>query len=303
MLFSPRHRDACVAVLVTLLALTGCAGAPAWNFDVAADMRGYTPPEYPGPAYFAGACEAIRDLGPGAFMLSPGDFDPPARTRATIDDVLGKDYIWYPVIGNHEFDAEDHLPWLRAGNEGGRKLPYIVRSGPPGAVETCYSFDYKNAHFVVLNEYYDGLRDVATDGCITEALLGWLRDDLEANTKPLIFVAGHEPVVSMPDIDNWRVRHQGDSLDKYPAQTLAFWRLLREHRVLAYFCGHTHDASICKINGIWQIDAGHARGMGDPGAPSTFMKVYVEGGRVRCDVYRADAEGLNYRLTFSESLR
>jgi hypothetical protein len=31
--------------------------------------------------------------------------------------------------------------------------------------------------------------------------------------------------------------------------------------VTAYICGHTHNASIAKINGLWQFDAGHARGI------------------------------------------
>jgi hypothetical protein len=36
--------------------------------------------------------------------------------------------------------------------------------------------------------------------------------------------------------------------------------LLRFH-VTGYICGHTHNTSIAKINDVWQIDVGHARGI------------------------------------------
>jgi len=273
-----------------------------FHFDVTADMRGFTPPEHPGPEHFVGVCEAIHALGAGAFMVSPGDLDPPARVRATLDQVLGEEYVWYPVVGNHELDKPEYMAYLRAYNAGGSALPGIVRAGPPGALETCYSFDYENAHFAVLNQYYDGASDSGSDGDVGDALYEWLAADLAANDRPFVFVFGHEPAVSVPDLDNGRVRHRGDSLDKYPANNHRFWTLLRQHGVLAYFCGHTHNLSLAKINGVWQIDCGHARGQGDPGAASTFLKLYVEPQGARCEVYRSDGAGGSYRLAYETRL-
>jgi hypothetical protein len=264
-------------------------------------MRNYTPPEHPGPECFEGVCTAIRDLGPGAFMIIPGDLDPPAAVRATLDAILGREYVMYPVIGNHELNRPEDMTYLRDYNRGGDRLPGIVRRGPPGAEETCYSFDYQNAHFVVLNEYYDGSSDSGTDGDVVPALCNWLAEDLAANHKPFVFVFGHEPAVSIPDLDNGRVRHGGDSLDKYEQNNHAFWSLLRRHDVVAYFCGHTHNTSAAKINGVWQIDCGHARGVGDPGAKSTFIKVYVEPDGVGCAFYRYNGDG--YELAYQERLR
>lgn len=290
--------------LISLFVLTGCATPGAFTFDVTADNRSYTPPEHPGSAYFTGVCEAIRDLGPGKFMLSPGDIDPPAHTYATIEQTIGRDYIWYPVVGNHELEKPEFMTWLRHYNAGGRKLPNIVRSGPPGAVETCYSFNYENTHFTIINQYYDGQHDDAGKGTVCDALYQWLADDLAANTKPIIFVSGHEPTVPMPDIDTGRVRHVGSSLDRDPKANHRFWSLLREHKVTAYLCGHTHNTSIAKINGVWQIDAGHARGLGDKGTPSTFLRINVNGDQVTCDVYRSDKPGEEpYRKTYSGRLR
>ncbi|MBU0637478.1 MAG: metallophosphoesterase [Planctomycetes bacterium] len=290
-----------VAMLIVLLG--GCTATRGFDFDITADMRGFTPPEYPGPQHFLGVCQAIRELGPGAFMITPGDADPPDRVRLALDQVFGPAYLWYPVVGNHELDKPEHMDYLRAYNAGGAKLPGIVHKGPPAVEETCYSFDYHNAHFVVLNQYYDGQSDAATDGDSSPALLAWLADDLAANRRPYTFVLGHEPVLSVPDLDNGRVRHRGDSLDKYADNNHRFWTLLRAHDVVAYFCGHTHNASLTRINGVWQIDCGHSRGLGDPGAPSTFLKVYVQPDGVRCALYRDDARGGRYELVYEERLR
>jgi hypothetical protein len=289
------------AAAVALSLMTGCGTSRAFHFDVTCDMRAYTPPRYSGPDYFAGACTALREVGPGAFMIVPGDLDPPDRVRATLDAVLGPDYIMYPVVGNHELKPPESLQYLRDYNPGGTALPGVVRGGPPGAEETCYAFDHESAHFVVLNQYYDGTRDNATDGDMVPALRDWLAADLAENAQPYVFVIGHEPAVAIPDLDGGRVRHRGDSLDQYEQNNHAFWTLLREYDVVAYLCGHSHNASVAKINGVWQIDCGHARGKGDPGARSTFVKIHVEPKGVRCVLYRRIGDG--YEATFEERLR
>jgi hypothetical protein len=286
---------------LALVVAAGCAPPRGFHFDLTADMRDFTPPGHPGPGYFEGVCLALRDVGPGAFMIIPGDLDPPAAVRATLDAILGPEYVMYPVVGNHELNRPEHMTYLRECNRGGSALPGIARSGPPGARETCYSFDYGDAHFAVINQYYDGTSDTGTDGDVVPALCDWLAEDLAATDRPYVFVAGHEPAVAVPDLDNGRVRHRGDSLDKYERNNHRFWSLLREHDVVAFLCGHTHNASAAKINGVWQIDCGHARGRGDEGAKSTFVKVYVERDGVRCAFYRHNGDG--YELAYEERLR
>jgi len=214
---------------------------------------------------------------------------------------LGKQYCWYPVVGNHEAETPEDMAWLRKWGRG--KIPYLVRRGPENCEETTYCFDFKNAHFVVLNQYYDGQSDVGTDGDVCDALYQWLEDDLEANRKPFIFVFGHEPMISIPDADNGRYRHQGDSLDAHPENNHRFQRLLRRHKVTAYINGHTHNFSFAKINGLWQLDAGHCRGIGDKGARSTFLKIRIDENNCRVDVYRDDANGGAYSLTRTIELK
>lgn len=264
----------------------------SFTFAVTADMRLYAGPgQYDGAAYFRGACQAIAERGGAEFMFSPGDIDPPSGVLWTIRQVLGPDIPWYPVVGNHEVETPEDMAWLRAYDYG------AVNPGPPGCPTTTYSFDYSNAHFVVLNQYCDLAGDAVTDGDVPDHLYDWLAADLDATTQPHIFVFGHEPAFPQPDADNGRVRHESDSLNAHPAHRDRFWALLGQRGVTAYICGHTHNYSAVDIDTVWQLDAGHARGLGDPGARSTFILVRVSGGLVEFETYRDDARGGPYSLT------
>jgi predicted phosphodiesterase len=245
--------------------------------------------------YFRGICEMLNDGGPGNFMVSPGDIDPPDSNIQTIHRYVAPDYLWYPVVGNHEAETEYDMNWLREYNRGGNTLPNIIQSGPANGIETTYSYEYGDAHFIILNEYYDGESDHATDGDIGDELYQWLFSDLQANTKPLTFVFGHEPAYPLPDQESGRMRHANTCLDKYPAHRDRFWQLLVDHQVLAYICGHTHNYSVKEFNSVWQIDAGHARGIADSGARSTFILFYIlENQEVWYYTYRMNFKNYNY---------
>jgi hypothetical protein len=240
--------------------------------------------------------EAIKARGGAAFVLSPGDIDPPAGVRWTLDKVLGADSLWYPVVGNHDAETGKDMAWLRAYNPDPNApdtppSPGIVRWGPAGCVDTTYSFDYGSAHFAVLNEYCNSAGEAETDGDISDQLYDWLADDLANTDKEHVFVVGHEPAFVQPDQDNGRVRHEGDSLDGHPYNRDRFWNLLKSHGVLAYIAGHSHNYSTVDLDGVWQIDAGHAKGRGDRGAPSTFVLVHVNGDSVSFDTYRETFKG------------
>jgi len=293
-----------VAVMLAVLVFAGCAKLQieqlpkeeaVFSFTATADMRQFAGPEYQSSEYFLGTCEAIREIGKGAFMVSVGDIDPPQHVFGTVRKVFGEDYPWYPVVGNHEAETQEDMTWLR--NWGRQDIPNLVRRGPKNSEETTYSFDFKNAHFVVLNEYYDGNSDTGSDGDITEPLYEWLKTDLEENSKQFVFVFGHEPIISIPDYHNGRHRHKGDNLDAHPENSHRFQQLLRKHKVTAYISGHTHDFSYSQINGLWQLDAGHSRGIGEKGAQSTFLRILVGKHTSWVEVYRDDANGGRYLLT------
>jgi predicted phosphodiesterase len=120
-----------------------------------------------------------------------------------------------------------------------------------------------------------------------------------ATTHERIFVVGHEPAYPQPDVDNGRLRHETDSLNAYVAHRDRFWDLLKGKGVVAYICGHTHNYSLVKIDGVWQLDAGHGRGLGDTGAPSTFSLIHVDGPIVTYETYRDAASGGSYTLMYA----
>ena len=145
---------------------------------------------------------------------------------------------------------------------------------------------------MVLNDYCNSDGDNITGGDISGHLYNWLASDLATTNKEHIFVIGHQPAYPQPDADNGRVRHIEDSLNAYPANRDRFWNLLKNEGVVAYICGHTHNYSAVKINGVWQLNSGHARGGGDMGAPSTFLIIYVKGSTVEFEAYRDTHDGV-----------
>jgi hypothetical protein len=293
-------------------AFTVPSGQVLVSFSVASDMRDYTGCN---AKHFRGACETLAAGGAGLFMVSAGDIDPPSEVYSTIRSFIRHDYIWYPVVGNHESETASDMAWLRDFNRDGTSLPSIVGIGPPGCEETTYSFDCGNVHFVVLNQYCDGARDDATDGDIPGALYSWLDSDLAAAAKPIILVFGHEPAYPQPDAENGRLRHENDSLNAHPANRDRFWQCLADRGVTAYICGHTHNYSVVRVerdgsvdpsgaSGVWQIDSGHARGTADTGARSTFLMLYaMADDTLWYYTYRLDLAASKYKLADSGRLR
>ena len=269
-----------------------------FSFAVTADMRTYSGPgEYDTPQYFRGAAQALADMGHTAFMITAGDMDDPEGVKWTIEQTLGANFFWVPVVGNHEW-LDGAMQYLRAYNydANGTAPPNIVRAGPPSCPQTTFAFDHGNSHFVVLNEYCDDVSDMTTDGNISEVLYQWLAQDLAENQLPHVFVIGHEPAFPQPDASTGRVRHVGASLDEHPENRDRFWHLLQDANITAYICGHSHNYSAVQIDGIWQVDAGHARGLGDPEVPSTFLLIQVINDVVALEAYRDDARGGAYSL-------
>jgi phosphodiesterase/alkaline phosphatase D-like protein len=285
---------------------------------------------------FRGVCEAISKAGRGDFMILAGDLHSQGTDNYGNDirNYIGIDYIWYPVVGNHDFD--DNGSWNDFKKYGPQQtfLPNIV-SIYSDCPNTMYSFDYKNCHFVVINNFYDGTTEDApckkTDpnwpNCRDSLPLfdwsvrSWLKNDLSASTKQYKFVIGHIPVFRW-DWDNDNYPEQELSLSCRPSDGVyntcdlpqskrrewyenrhAFFDILRDHGVIAYFCGHLHKyhALYIESDRVWQIQSPHSSGENDH-SQSGFLKFFIKGENIFFDIYSADLNGFNYAYVRSVTL-
>jgi hypothetical protein len=229
------------------------------------------------------------------FMVITGDFPNLSQTQASISTVLGSDFLWYPVIGNHEI-SDNINNFYSIRDSVVPSLPHIVDYGPTGSENTSYSWDYGDAHFTVVNPYWNGTTsagaDSATDGNVTLALRSWIDADLAASNQTHKFAFLHEPAYPHD-------RHVGDSLDQYPADRDAFVSMLDSHSVQALFSGHTHfynhstSSNYLLLGDMHQITNGYLRGY--DGATITY--VLVDGDTATYRVFYRASQGSGFSET------
>ncbi|MFA6193471.1 MAG: metallophosphoesterase, partial [Parcubacteria group bacterium] len=109
----------------------------------------------------------------------------------------------YAAMGNH-----DNID--QKGEEAWRDVFAFPTNGPEGYLETAYSFDFKNSHFIFLNSDREKEHLVNGDQRV------WLEKDLTANKKENTFVFFHEPAYPVSSKIT-------ESLDKEPGERDALW--------------------------------------------------------------------------------
>lgn len=152
----------------------------------------------------------------------------------------------YVMRGNHENDVTDNLSAWNSIFSGTKSMP---QNGPSGEMNLTYSFSYKNAFFVILDNY----------ASIHRVNQSWLNQQLSTNVQPHVFVFGHEPA--------FKAFHS-DCLDDYSNERNTFWKSLTDAGVKTYFCGHDHffdvsqadDGDGNKNNDIYQCIVGGGGG-------------------------------------------
>jgi hypothetical protein len=181
------------------------------------------------------------DLVSGYTSIGPAGFEAQLRTWVEIMDPVYKAGIGvYVSRGNHEImdvwgysirpdvdPADNHATrWLNVfGNDlyPEQKLP---DNGPELEKYMTYAVTHKNTFIVSLDQYaginHDDVHIINQE---------WLDAQLAANTKPHVFLAGHEAA--------FRALHS-DCLDNRPAQRDAFWASIRNAGGRTYFTGHDH---------------------------------------------------------------
>ena len=154
--------------------------------------------------------EAYSDAPKAKFLLHAGDLVNTAQSDAQWGEWFGAG-SWLnatipnvPVVGNHEMHKSSEG---KAGVTHHWRPQFALPShGPQGLEETCYSFVYQNARFVILNSNMR-LQEQAE----------WLDKTLAANASPWVICSFHHPVFSTAkDRDNAQLRSLWKPiLDKY----------------------------------------------------------------------------------------
>jgi hypothetical protein len=202
----------------------------------------------------------------------------------TVEPVYDAGIKVYPVRGNHENGPPDPLisfPWppdppnyptirtiteLKAAYRTAISDAWIPANGPAGEEGLTYSFVYKNAFFVGLDQFINPFK-------VNQS---WLDDQFRQNKQPHTFVYGHAPA--------FRVGHT-DSLASYPEERDLFWNSLGSADVRMYFSGHDHLCNRGHVNDqtghtIYQVLAGSG------GAPfNVWGPPYAEGAKVVNDYH------------------
>ena len=124
---------------------------------------------------------------------------------------------WFNVFGS-DYYSEQKLP----------------DNGPESEKYMTYAVTHKNA-FIISLDQYAGINH-ETVHMINQK---WLDEQLAANTKPHIFIAGHEPA--------FRALHT-DCLDNRPAERDAFWASIINTGGRTYFAGHDHFYDHARID-------------------------------------------------------
>jgi len=208
---------------LVLIGMGLCASASAepWKFVVFGDTRSASTGDNKGVYVSILGELANRTVAEGAkFVLVPGDLvyqgsfsGAFSQWKTTMAPVYNASIGVYPIMGNH--DTSGAAAWNTAF---GADIP---DNGPTGETNRTYSFSYNNAFVVGLDNYVTSHRVNQT----------WLDAQFAANTKPHVFVFGHEPA--------FKANHT-DCLDDYPTNRNAFWASIAAEGGRSYFAGHDH---------------------------------------------------------------
>jgi UDP-2,3-diacylglucosamine pyrophosphatase LpxH len=258
-----RQRSALRVVFISaffaVVSLTGCADPSSrsakryaeqrWRFIVTGDSRGKNNGVN---TVILGELAAEIVKRQVDFVLLSGDLVNGYVDQATMDsqfktwqDTMQPVYDAgigvYVVRGNHDLGDP---PGITAWNNVFKDKYSLPANGPAGEKNLTYSVRHKNAFIVGVDEYVR-LRRVNQE---------WLDTQFAANTKPHVFIFGHEPA--------FKTKHK-DCLDDYAVERDMFWASIKKAGGRTYFCGHDHFYN-------------HAR-VDDDGDPNNDIHQYIIG--------------------------
>ena len=160
----------------------------------------------------------------------------------------------YHVPGNHDLAGQGDISF--------RKLlgPYY------------YSFDYKNSHFIILNN--------AFAESFTARQFTWLKKDLAATKKKHIFIFMHRPVFDPSEIFTGYVMSGREVTEE-------LMRLFDKYKVDYVFAGHLHCYAKEKRGTVYIVSGGAGGRLHLPrewGGFHHYVKISVAGDKVSDEV-------------------
>ena len=272
-----------VIAVVTAIsaAVSSVSAASPWRFVVVGDSRGDD--NGVNTAILSEIAARIVAEQP-AFVLFPGDLvegytdtegliSQLTTWQATMQPVYEAGIRVLAVRGNHE--ASVNADAWDAAFAGPYAMP---NNGPEGEINLTYSLAYRNAFVVGVDQYSSELVRLNQP---------WLDNQLQGNTRPHVFVFGHEPA--------FKAGHE-DCLDADPVGRDAFWAGIAAAGGRTYLCGHDHfynHARIDDLDGNPDNDL-HQLIVGTGGAPLVEFEGIYDGnnGNMRpCLQHCASANG------------
>ncbi|MEI6286450.1 MAG: metallophosphoesterase family protein [Bacillota bacterium] len=172
---------------------------------------------------------AYRTYHDAAFFINVGDLidvgDDYKQWFAWLKNAQGviNNISCMPASGNHEnysITAKLSLP------TGFHNLLALPQNGPDKLKGITYSFDYSNAHFIVLDTQYGEEANLVPNLLPLQA--AWLERDLAASDKTWKIVVMHRPL------------YNNTRAESHPQLRTAFAALFSKYHVDVVFNGHDH---------------------------------------------------------------
>ena len=204
-------------------------------------------------------------MGVGDAIAHTGDREAWAHFRELASPITVPIFL---APGNHDIDGAKSVQVWRDVND----LP---------GNELFYSFTVGRNLFVVLNSH-----DPSAEQRIPAEQLSWLAGTLDPTKYDHQFVFLHHP----PFL--WKgATHEGEALDRYPAERDRLHALLAEKKATIVFAGHEHTYRRMRKDGVVYVVTG---GAGSPlygkGSFNHGIVLRVDGPRVEAKVI--DREGV-----------
>jgi 3',5'-cyclic AMP phosphodiesterase CpdA len=235
-----------------------CWGQGVWAFSFAVfgDNQGW-------PGVLPKIIRSINQDPSIDFVVSVGDtvgHPQPQDFQKYLKLVGGLNAPFHQTPGNHD------LAW------GGWRY-YVKHFG-----RYYYSFDYEDAHFIVLNNAFKESFD--------HQQLNWLKGDLKNNTGRSIFVFMHKPTFDPSQIYR-------DHVMSGRRVTEELMALFKKYQVKMVVTGHIHGYARAERDGvIYLVTAGAGAPLylpADFGGFYHYVKITVDGNKISEQVIKIDS--------------